>query len=80
MSWDGIKRRSEDNGGENPEIILTRIDERVRNMNEKLTLHMVSFEEHRKEDDKNFAGLYKWVFIGVGVVGALQFVVMAVKH
>lgn len=80
MTWDGIKKRAEDNGEENPEIILARIDERVKNMNEKLTVHIVSFEEHRKEDDKNFGGIYKLVWIGVGVIGAVQFLILALKR
>jgi hypothetical protein len=80
MPWDGIKRRSEDNGGESPETILARIDERLKNMNEKLLVHIVSFEEHRKEDEKNFAGIYKLVWIGCGILGAVQFIILAVKH
>lgn len=79
MSWDGIKRRSEDSGGENPEIILARIDERVKNMNDKLTVHMVSFEEHKKEDDKNFNGLYKLAWMGGGVVSFISFLILIFK-
>ncbi len=79
MTWDGVRRRSEDNGRESPEAILARIEERVNNISDKMTLHMVSFEEHRKEDDKNFAGIYKWVFIGVGIIGTLQFI-LSFKH
>lgn len=79
MPWDGIKRRSEDHGEEAPEAILARIDERTKNMGEKITAHMISFEEHRKEDDRNFAGIYKLVWIGVGVIGCIQFFILA-KH
>lgn len=79
MSWDGIKRRAQDTGEESPEVILARIDERVKNMNEKLVVHMVSFEEHRHEDDKNFARIYKLVWIGVGVMGCIQFLILG-KH
>ena len=74
MPWDGIKRRSEDKGIESPEAVLARIDERTQNINEKLVAHMVSFEVHKVDDDKNFRGLYKTVYIGVGIVLALQFV------
>lgn len=80
MVWDGIKRRAEDNGGESPDVVLARIDERVKNMNDKLVIHIVSFEEHRKEDDRNFAGIYKLVWIGVGVLGCIQFFILATKH
>jgi len=79
MPWDGIKRRLQDEGKEEPEVILARVDERVKNMNEKVTLHMVSFEEHKKEDDKNFAGLYRLVWIGVGILGTFQFIILAIK-
>lgn len=80
MVWDGIKRRSEDSGSENPEIILARIDERVKNINEKFTVHMVSFEEHRKEDEKNFSGIYKLVWAGGGIFGFVSFLVLVFKH
>lgn len=80
MTWDGIKRRAEENGEEGPEVILARIDERVKNMNEKLIFHMVSFEEHKKEDDKNFSGLYKFAYIGVGAVGLLEILISVFKH
>lgn len=80
MSWDGIKRRSEDDGGEAPETILARIDERVKNINEKLTLHMTSFEIHKKDDDKNFGGLYKLVYAGGGIFGFVSFLIMVFKH
>lgn len=52
--WDGIKRRSEDNGGESPEVILARIDERVKNMNQKLDSHVDTFKTHVEEDKGSF--------------------------
>lgn len=80
MVWDGIKKRAEDNGSESPDVILGRIDERVKNMNEKLTFHMVSFEEHKKEDDKNFNGLYKIAWGGAGIFGFVSFLILIFKH
>lgn len=59
---------------------LARIEERVKNMNDKLTFHLVSFEEHKKEDNSNFKSINRWVFIGVGIIGTLQFVILATKH
>ena len=53
---------------------LTRIDERTKNINEKLVAHMVSFETHKIDDESNFKSVNKWIFIGVGIVGTLQFV------
>lgn len=73
-------KRIEDKGQESLQVMLARIDERTENMNDKLVAHMVSFESHKVDDDKNFKGLYKWVFIGVGIVCTLQFVVLATKH
>jgi hypothetical protein len=73
-------RRMEDKGQESPQVILARIDERVKTINEKLTVHIVSFEEHRKDDEKNFGGLYKTVYTGVGIALAIEFVVSIFKH
>lgn len=80
MVWDGLRKIAQDQGRESPEIILARIDERVKNMNDKLLLHIVSFEEHKKDDDKNFGGLYKTVYTGVGIVVAIQFVLLLTHH
>ena len=71
---EGWGRRMEDKGQDSPQTMLARIDERTKNMNEKLIAHMVSFEVHKVDDDKNFRGLYRTVYIGVGIVLALQFV------
>ena len=79
MSWDGIKRRAEDNGMESPEVILARIDERTENMEGNFNKHVENFDKHVEKDEKNFAGLYKWVFIGVGIISTLQFFILA-KH
>lgn len=68
MSWDGMKRRAEDNGGESPDIVLARIDERVKSMNIKLDTHIISFNTHTEDDKKNFGGLYKIAYIGVGIL------------
>lgn len=80
MTWDKIKSKAEENGDESPQVVLARIDERVKNINEKITLHMVSFEEHKKEDDKNFGGLYKLVWAGGGIFGFVSFLIMVFKH
>ncbi len=64
----------EDRGQESPQVILARIDERTKNMNEKLVAHMSSFETHKIDDDNNFKSIYRWVFIGVGIIGTLQFI------
>lgn len=80
MVWDGIRKRAQDKGTETPEILLARIDERTENMEEKINNHIDNFTKHEEKDDRNFAGLYKWVFIGVGIIGCLQFVILATKH
>lgn len=75
MVWDGLKRRAEDSGNESPDVILARIDERTKNMKEKLDTHVRNFEDHVEKDDKNFAGLYKWMWIGIGIIGTIQFLI-----
>ena len=79
MSWDGIKRRADDSQGDSPEVLLARIDERTKNMNDKLVAHMVSFETHKIDDEKNFQNINKWIFIGVGIIGTIQVLILA-KH
>lgn len=80
MVWDGIKRRAEDSGNESPDVILARIDERTKYMKEDLEKHVNNFNDHKSEDTKNFAGLYKWVWIGTGIIGSIQFLILAIKH
>lgn len=72
MVWDGVKRRAEDKGSESPEIILARIDERVKAMDSKLDTHISKFDIHTEEDKTNFSGLYKIAYIGVGIVVILK--------
>jgi hypothetical protein len=74
MPWDGMKRRAEDRGEESPETVLARIDERVKNISEKLTVHMVSFEVHKVDDDKNFSRITWLLGIGAGIMGTVQFI------
>ncbi len=80
MSWDGIKRRSEDDGTENPGIILGRIDERVKSSLDKLDAHIKHFEIHVEDDKKNFSGLYKTAYIGSGIIMTIQFIILVLKH
>lgn len=80
MPWDGVRKRQEDSGGESPETILARIDERVKNLNDKFLLYYVDFQEHKKEDTKNFGGLYKLVWAGGGIFGFVSFLILVFKH
>ena len=70
-------------GTESNEIILARIDERVRNINEKLVAHILSFETHKVDDEGNFRSVNRWVWIGIGIVSTLQVVgvsLIAIYH
>jgi hypothetical protein len=67
-------RRVDDKGQESPQVMLARIDERTKNMNDKLVAHMVSFETHKVDDEGNFKSVNRLVYIGVGIVVTLQFV------
>lgn len=42
MPWDGIRKRAEDSGQEGPEVILARIDERLKNYVETFANHVHS--------------------------------------
>lgn len=80
MPWDGIKRRSEDSGGESPETILARIDERQKNMNDKILLFYTDFQEHKQEDDRNFKIINRLIYAGGGIFGFLSFLILMFKH
>lgn len=80
MTWDGMKRRSEDSGGESPDAVLARIDERVKSIKNDLSSHLEDFKKHKEDDTKNFAGLYKNQYIGYGVILAINFVILFFKH
>jgi len=67
-------RRMEDKGQDSPQVMLARIDERTKNMNDKLVAHMVSFETHKVDDEKNFSRVNWFIAIGVGIIGTLQFI------
>lgn len=79
MSWDGIKRRAEDSGGENPEIILARIDERLKSMNEKWNSHIKEFDKHVGEDETSFKTLRDqigkhaiYIYMALGGVAVIE--------
>lgn len=78
MPWDGIKRRISDSGGEDPEIVLARIDERVRSLKDDFSNHVTGFKYHLIEDDKNFKRIDKTVYLATGVVTAVIFIVRMV--
>lgn len=80
MPWDGIKTRSEDNGYESPEVVLARIDERTKNMKEKMDIHVENFDKHVEKDEKSFAGLYRLVWAGSGIFGFVSFLILVFKH
>ncbi len=74
MAWDGIRRRDIDNGKEDPAVVMARIDERLAN-------HIVSFENYKKEfsdhkidDASNFKLIFRMMWIGVGIIATLQFI------
>lgn len=81
MIGDSPKRRREDTGGESSETILGRIDERLKNIVEKMTNDNKSFNEHKEdfkkhieEDDRNFRRIDKTIYICSGVIMAVIFV------
>jgi len=68
------QRRASDKGIESNDVILARIDERVKNISDKLVSHMVSFETHKVDDEGNFKSVNRLVWIGVGIISTLQVV------
>lgn len=80
MPWDGIRRRSEDTGKESPEIILARIDERTKNMQDQFDKHSDNFNKHVEKDENNFNGLYRLAWAGGGIFSFVTFMIMIFKH
>lgn len=79
MVWDGIKRRAHDAGEEGPEVVLARIDERLKSMNEKFTVHIDNFNKHVTEDEGSFKNLRDqigkhaiYIYMGLGGVAVIS--------
>lgn len=68
-------RRAEDKGKESNRELLVRIDERQKNHIDILDRLYVSFEEHKKDDDKKFNFINRLVYIAVGGLGMLQIII-----
>ena len=67
--WDGRERRGENRDHD----LLTKIDTNLSNF-------MSRFEEHKKDDEEHFNRLYvgqaflkKYLYMGLGVIAALEF-------
>ncbi len=71
------RRRAEDQGKDSLQTVMARVEERVNNIDSKLDTHIDNFNIHTDKDEKNFAGLYKWGWIGIGILSTLQFLL---KH
>lgn len=72
MVWDGIQRRKTDSGTETTEMVLARIDERTKNLDFKINTHITHFDLHVEDDKKNFAGLYKIAYVGIGIMVVIK--------
>jgi hypothetical protein len=82
--WDGMKRRAEDGGNESPDVVLARIDERVKSGVDKVSGLVNEFQKHVKDDEEAFkairdqAGKHAmYIYMGMGILTALQFLL---KH
>ena len=59
---------------ESQQTIIARIDERTKNINDKLTIHMMSFEEHKKDDNDKFDFINKTIWMVSGGACVVMFV------
>lgn len=75
-----LRRRAEDNNSESAQTILARIDERLKNLNKNFNDHLINYEAYTKANDANIRGIYKTLYIGIGGLGMLQFIIMMFKH
>ena len=57
MTWDGRPRRNEDHGGESVLVVLARIEERSKALNEKMDDANSSMDQHFKDDKNSFAAI-----------------------
>lgn len=77
--WDGIKRRAQDGGDESSDVVLARIDERLKSMNEKFGSHIENFNKHIDEDETSFKTLRDqigkhavYIYMGLGGVAVIS--------
>lgn len=68
-------RRAEDRGKESLLVIMTRVDERLKNHVDKVDEHVRKFDKHVDEDAKNFSFLNKAIWMGIGGLAVFQIVV-----
>lgn len=72
-NYKGPERRgSVDN--EDVAIILARMDERLKNIDQSLLNHFADFRIHTEKDDKRFGALNWFIGIGVGIISTLEFI------
>lgn len=77
MTWDGIKRRDDDlKKAEDHDTLIEVV--------QILKSHVANFDKHVEKDDTNFKDIKDqvgkhamWIYIGLGVVGTIQFLI---KH
>lgn len=75
-----FRRRAEDEGRESAQVVLARIDERVKNLDKKLDDHQNSFDSHVAEDKASFQIIRDqigkhaiFIYIAIGAVGVIKF-------
>lgn len=60
--------------------ILARMEERQKGLIEKVEKHLLHYETHCIQNDRDIHGLYKTAYIGTGIILTLQFVILFIKH
>lgn len=73
--YSGEERRRRPVRGQNEldHDTLTKLDVNVTLIGKNLESFMQKFEEHVKEDSDNFKGVNRYIFIGVGIIAAMEF-------
>ena len=66
--------------GELCSAILARIDERLKNMNDKLRTHLSDSHDYFIKNDLDVRGLYKTQYIGYGIILAINFIILLIKR
>lgn len=67
-------KRAEDKGQDSPLVILARIDERTRNTDDKIDRHISKFEDHAKENSKDFGNLNRWMWMCMGALVLMKLI------
>lgn len=74
--WDGQERRKNLSDHDTMIELVQIMKNHIDNFNE----HRKDFDEHKIEDNKSFKFLNRTVYMGMGGLATLQFIILWIRH